>query len=430
MEQTIRRALVLIGWNALLLVTILTLIALAGEASRRATVPFAFKSAPRIFVPDVGWLRRPHSEIYWTNQVDYWNISRANSLGFLDREPLPDRAAESCHITMIGDSFVEAREVPIADKFHVRLEDIAARELPYLDVTTSAFSQGGVGQMEQLAYYDKYSRHLHPKLIVLVAVPNDFVDNFPLWESIRVGLDPDYLPHVSAARTEDGGFKLRQPDPKLRSFRMLQTTEPSEMAQWIEKTFSASWFLEYLTTIFDLRFPQYNENRAHADRLQRIEILSRRSAYAPLLDGWRPVSFGDVRMRSNDEDTPSYFALFAQNNGPPFYIEALAFTSFALDEFKKRADRDGATLVILATHRMSYFGGSTLSRLIDIAADRDIPIIDQGGFIRRQGGVLDDAHWPHDAHWNPAGHQWAAEALLEYLKRNQDICGNRAHNRP
>ena len=327
---------------------------------------------------------------------------------------------------MIGNSFVEAREVPIADKFHVRLEDIAARELSYLDVTTSAFSQGGVGQIEQLAYYDKYARHLHPKLIVLVAAPNDYVNNFPLWESIRVGIDPDHPPHVYAARTEDGGFKLRQPDPKFRNFRMLQTTEPPARAQWIEETLSSSWFLKYLTTLFHLHFPQYKENRAQANRLQRIEILSRRSAYAPLLDGWRPVSFGNVPMRSTDDDTPSYFALFARNDGPPFYTEALAFTAFALDEFKKRADRDGAALVILATHRMSYFGGSTLSRLIEIAADRDIPIIDHGGFIRRQGGDLDDAHWHHDSHWNPAGHQWAAEALLEYLKQNQDICGKRA----
>ena len=338
---------------------------------------------------------------------------------------------------MIGNSFVDAREVPIADKFHVRLEDMAARELSYLDVTTSAFGQYGSGQMDQLAYYDKYARHFTPKLIVLVYVPNDYVNNFPLWVSIRAGLDPDHLPHVSAARNEDGGFKLRQPDPNFRSFRMLQTSEPPAGGGgggggggWVEETLRASWFLKYLTERFHLHYPQYRQNRARANRIQWIKMLSRRSAYAPLLDGWRPVSFGNVRMRFTNEDTPSYFALFAQNNGPPFYTEALAFTAFALGEFKKRAERDGAALVILATHRMSYFGGGTLARLIEIAAERDIPIIDQGGFIRRQGGDLDDAHWPHDGHWSPAGHQWAAEALLEYLKQNQDICGKRAPQSP
>ena len=53
----------------------------------------------------------------------------------------------------------------------------------------------------------------------------------------------------------------------------------------------------------------------------------------------------------------------------------------------------------------------------EMAAERRIPVIDQGDFIYRQGADLRDARWAHDPHWNPTGHQWAAEALLEYLKR-------------
>ena len=81
-----------------------------------------------------------------------------------------------------------------------------------------------------------------------------------------------------------------------------------------------------------------------------------------------------------------------------------------------------ALLVILATHEMDRFRGAP-ARLNKMAAERGIPVIDQGGYIRRQGAGLRDAQWPHDGHWNPAGHQWAAEALLEYLKRNRDVCG-------
>ena len=36
--------------------------------------------------------------------------------------------------------------------------------------------------------------------------------------------------------------------------------------------------------------------------------------------------------------------------------------------------------------------------------------------------MVEDAHFQHDSHWNAAGHQWASEALLEYLKQNQEIC--------
>ena len=86
------------------------------------------KVEPYTFVPGVGVLFLPNVEVRATNHLDFWTVSRTNRWGFLDREPIsPERAAESCHITVIGDSFVQAKQVPISDKFHVRLEDLATR---------------------------------------------------------------------------------------------------------------------------------------------------------------------------------------------------------------------------------------------------------------------------------------------------------------
>ena len=58
-----------------------------------------------------------------------------------------------------------------------------------------------------------------------------------------------------------------------------------------------------------------------------------------------------------------------------------------------------------------------------MAAERGIPVIDQGDFILHQGAELRDAHWKRDGDWSPAGHRWAAQVLLEYLEENQDVCG-------
>ena len=61
-------------------------------------------------------------------------------------------------------------------------------------------------------------------------------------------------------------------------------------------------------------------------------------------------------------------------------------------------------------------------RMGEIAATLDIPVIDQADYILRQDADLSDAQWPHDYHWSPAGHQWTAEALLEYIEQHPDVC--------
>ena len=131
--KKIYRALPLVGWNVLLVVAGLILIGIVSDVYLRLTLtkPFTVSYVPVQFVPNVGMLPKPNAEVRWTTGRDFRTVSRANSLGFLDREPIsPERAAASCHIAIIGDSFIEVREVAIADKLSTKLEALAAREPP------------------------------------------------------------------------------------------------------------------------------------------------------------------------------------------------------------------------------------------------------------------------------------------------------------
>ena len=244
------------GWNAVWLVLGLSLIVAAGEAWFKSTTPFRSPDRPTHFVPGVGLLWEPHAKIHRARGRDFSTTTRVNHLGFLDREP-PDaeRAAASCHVAIIGDSYVEAQQVPIADKAQVRLEELAARRLPELDVTTSAYGRGGTGQVDQLPYYDEYARRLRPKLVVLVF-----------------------------------------------------------------------------------------------------------------------------------------------------------------------AERDGFRLAVLSVHTAGAEGDPQFDRMRGMAEARGIPVIDQYDYIVRQGARVEEANWRRDHHWNAAGHRWAAEALLEWLERNRDVC--------
>ena len=346
--QKSRRITFLIGRNLLSFVLILALVAVVGEVWLRWQQPFPRLSAPVRFVPRVGRMLEPDTEVRWTNFRDFWTVSRTNRWGFLDREPIgPERAAASCHVALIGDSFVAAGEVPIADKSHVRLEELAARVLPELDVTTSAFGISNTGQINQLPLYDEFARRLRPRLLVLVFVINDFANNFR-----------DRRTWTTARRNADGGMRLLPPDPDRR--------RPSRpVADFVERLvgfggFEHSWF---------------------ANRLQlRLNALDR--FFAPLdeMEEWRRAfeARGGANFRLL-KDLPPLPDLVKEK-------DPWEFTAFGFDQFKERADRDEVSLAILSTHTMGTRGHPPFDRLNALAAARGIPVIDQFDHILSAGG--------------------------------------------
>ena len=414
-----RRVLRLIGWNLLLTLAGLALIALTGEVYlrlKRSMMPFTTWRYPLHFVPKVGLIPKPNAEVRWTNHRDFWTISRTNSLGFLDREPIrSERAAESCHIAMIGDSFVQAKEVSIADKFHVRLEELATQELPHLDITTSAFGIGGIGQINQLPYYDEFARHLSPKLVVLVFVDNDFRNNTPILAALDWKVHPDRQPFVTATRDENGTIKLRPPHPDWQRFpRFPRFILPQALDRHIVR-YQQHWsyFVQELRHNISALFPSQSPYLT-----AWLKLLSGDPAYESLFNGGQPKTLADIPHQ------------FEKKTLLPAFKKELAFTAFALDQFKERTERDKASLVILASYTMGTRGHAPFGHMSALAEVRNIPVIDQYDYIHRQGADPErDPRWANDGHWNVAGHQWAAEALLEYLKENPEICTRPADTR-
>ena len=300
----IARALPVIAWNALLSLLGVLLVAVTGEIYLRVKLPFAAVSKPRQFVEDVGYLFKPHAEVRATNLHEFWTISRANSIGFLDREPLsPQRAAESCHIAVIGDSYVEASEVPIEAKFHVRLEHEARRKLPSLDVTTSAFGLSDSSPVDQLPFYDHYVRHLKPDLLVLALVFNDFKGSSP-W--LRYGSDPfghNGLPRAHAVRSSTGEIQLKSPTPSLARFRSR-----SAVAEVLAKSFLGGILIRYLKetyrkTIDDLNDVVLGERGGgggDAFVAQKIQIMNPRN----------PMILGRIFLGMTDMDPARMLLIF------------------------------------------------------------------------------------------------------------------------
>ena len=405
-----RSVLRVAAWNAALILGGLALIAIAGEAWLRLTDPLVNSSTPSRFVPGVGLLYEPHAEVRsHSRHGEFATVTRANSLGFLDREPPdPARAAASCHVAVIGDSFVAAREVAIADKSHVRLEALAATALPELDVTASAWGRGGIGQVNQLPLYDKYVRGLRPNLVVLPFVYNDFTENSPtqmaLWEPGRT----DTL--ASLERDADGTVRLRPPDPGYadRARQLWGGEEPRGAVRALtERSLFARWLEDKLRRRFRIPPPL-------PPLEERAAALAARPGYGWILDGWAPAQVS------------SRYEWILSDSPPPLFAEALEFTALALAEFRARTERDGARLVILPVHHMGGETGRASAVLHGMADPLGIPVINQYDWIVNTGGRAEDARWPHDRHWTPQGHQWAAEALLDWLRRHPEVCEDAA----
>ena len=419
-RSTLRTA----AWNALLIVSGLLLIALAAEIYLRMANPLLEYGIPSQFVDGVGVILKPNAELRYANwSDDNFVVTQTNSQGFPDREPpSPESAADECRIAFIGDSFVEAAQVPISDKFHVRLEQMAARQLPHLRITTQAYGISSTGQINQLPFYDEYARHLNPKLLVLVFFLNDFVNNSTAAQSLLHGADPDRMPYASAYRDANGALKLRPPDPEYERFLLPRLPQPWHLNAW-NRLSQVSYFANWLNikkmsvnrTIRRIRAALTTPPPIEPDPqlVAWANIIAARPCCTSILDDWLPLRIYDLAVGYP----------FMENHLPPIFQDALQDTAFGIDQFKQRADHDDVALAILAAaYHMGTHGDPQFDRLNAIAQPRGIPIISDYDYIITQGHHPEAALWRDDPHWNASGHQWAAEAILEWLKANQHVC--------
>ena len=401
---------------AVSVLTIIVFVAVA-EVYLRLTVPFVATNWPGRFDPRFGTKFKPGEVLQWTNGVDYWTRTQANTLGFLDREPPLDRAGSHCRVLFIGDSFVEAAQVPIDRKFHVVFERLAREQLPALDIETLAFGYSGTGQANQLAFYEFFGAPLKPDVVALVVSGNDFSNNSPILEGVRNGWHPLHLPRLFFAVSPDGGRVSRQAiDPDWKQYRSpdpVDATRP--LHQYLHRH---SYFYYRLFTHIRADLPElaarlsgWSKSGSVTERMRAIEQIE---GYGKVFEQWN---------YPNDLDYDTMF--FAEDPLPPVFEQALQLTGHALDEFQRHAHNDGFRLLLLAGNGLSprykpdtVTMGRTLRdrggfrRLDALASARGIPLIDQYSFMVAQGGTKRDAHFSRDGHWSGQGHKWAAVAVL------------------
>lgn len=386
---------------------ILTLAAV--EIALRLRYPFADNTWPNQFDPRCGFTFTPGATVRQTNLFDFCVEQRANSLGFLDREPRPAEPTVP-RLVVLGDSFVEAVQVPIERKFHVQLEQrLAARGLPTHCV---AFGMSGSGTSNVIPFYETFGRARPGDLVILLVVSNDFANNSPLLESLRHGWHPDHLPRLFFAPAGDRFVRLpidvdwrqhRAPAPRPRP------PDPgwiawSRLYRWIEA--SRRW-------IRGERLRDYEARTLH-----HLERLRRDAAIAPLFAGWRYP------------DDPDIDAMTKVVEPPPVFQQALALTEHALAVLRDAVAADGGRLLVVATpglaepatatHGRTFVDGSWLGLLRAMCNRLDLPLLDLYEPFAA-AGALRAAHFTRDMHWSERGHAEAAAAIDLHLLAHPEL---------
>ena len=91
-----------------------------------------------------GYKRFPNSVILYRNARGDFVKRRTNSYGFLDVEHLPQKADGVTRIGFFGDSFTEAKQVPVESTFYRKIES----SLSCYNIECLSFGVGGFGTLQ------------------------------------------------------------------------------------------------------------------------------------------------------------------------------------------------------------------------------------------------------------------------------------------
>lgn len=305
--------------------------------------------------------------------VDGANEVRLNALGFHERDYAPARPTDRTYRVMVlGDSYVAALSIPLAQTFHELIEDRLQREDPLGrgSYEVLAFGCGNRAQAEELRWLREYGPQYRPDLVLLVFFcGNDFMENSP--ELFR-----------DAARFAKF-YRLEVAPRKEAIFRRALILPGSRVNGLI-----ASWITDWYGM--------------HLDRFGHG--IDRAQLESPEVGVYRtPLS--------------------------PVWQTAYATTAELLQEVRDEAVRQQARfglVSLVGPQAIGEIGSSELRKptagfdleqperwLADWCAEHDVPYQALGPVLARAGARR--VFWRHDGHLNAYGNRVIADPVYEFL---------------
>src|SRR5262245_57201049 len=174
----------------------------------------------------------PDFEFTWAGRnpycVEFETPVKTNSLGFRDREWSVSKPAATTRIAVLGDSFVEAIQVPSSDTTTRLLEQQLSERFPGRSFETMNFGVSNYSVGQYLLVYDTYVRRFKPDYVVALTAYLNF--NRTTQRALSSVLQDSYSLDIRPSFKIDGNGRLaetpaREYDAYARRVQHLVDTE-------------------------------------------------------------------------------------------------------------------------------------------------------------------------------------------------------------
>lgn len=314
-------------------------------------------------------VHRVHADVYLPG-VD--QRIQTNNLGMRDRERMIEKPEDTFRLLVLGDSFMEALQVPIEESFPALLEERI--EDPSSTVEVVNLSVSGWGTDDEVTYLERHGLSLSPDgILIMMTLHNDVSDNLM--------------------------FEFHTMDPSgLRARPVSAMPLPRYAIQKLKAYLAGS------SQIYQLAYQTSVRGRVRRGAVQldrHVASLLRRDSSPEVERGWK------VTLALLDKA-----ASLIERNG--------AWLAIGMIPLRVQVE-DAAYLKFLDTHGLSadLMQRDAPQRRLDAwARSRGIPIVDLlPAFEARAGESNEILYLPVDGHWSAAGHALAAREIATALAR-------------
>ncbi len=341
---------------------------LAGEISIRFFFP-EYSGLIYKTDPDSGLITYIPNATGYHGGVCFLEKTKINSLGWRDDEFTVKKPDNTYRIIVLGDSFAAALELPIEKTFHSLLEKKLGEKFKDKNFEVISLGRGNTGTYYYYRYLKDFGMKYSPDLVILMSFVNDPVDDIHDLQNPREGRI--YSIGENGAIIDD--YNLETSRWKL----FIKTNlRKSQLIRFLYDNLN----LDRLTRAIQSK-PQTNDDDiANMDKKFAYELeLKLFTEIKKLTDGMNiPLVVANAPYKKQVEAS--------KNPNEPFYFKG----DYSHEETLKNIAKQDNFL---------------FSNLLPI-------------FRERYLAEGKDFYFSCDGHWNEVGHEWAGNALFDYLTGN------------